>query len=392
VSAALASAALAPGLGAEVSSAGFLGAWLLAGCGAVAPRPTVARRMGGERHVGAFVSPTSYELFLRAELSAAAGRWEEAVEQYRYALAGAEEDTLVLARLAVALERAGRPDAADEALERAFGLDADAEAALLARAEIADARGRLEEAVAALERAMEVAPASADPPLRLAELLGRMGAGERAFAVLERAAREGDGRSAVTTARLRLRLALARDDARQAGNAALELLRVAPVDAPLVRQAAERALAGGEPLVALRVLEALPERAAAPALRVRAALAAGAPEVAEGLLATTPPDALGGPAAAARLWLAAGRPERALELALEAAAATPGPEAHLAVAAAARALGRADLAARHAALVPAGAAEHEAAVAALAEALADGGHPALGREVLRARGAAAPAR
>jgi tetratricopeptide (TPR) repeat protein len=307
------------------------------------------------------------------------------VDQYRYALAGAEEDTLVLARLAVALERVGRPDAADEALARAFMLDAESEPALLALAEIAEGRGRSAEAVAALERAFALAPASPDPPLRLAELLGRVGAGERAFAVLERAAREGDGRTAVTTARLRLRLALARDDARQAGSAALDLLRVAPIDAPLVQLAAERALANGEALVALRLLEALPRRAAAPALHVHAALAAGRPEVAEGLLATTPPDALGGAAAAARLWLAAGRPERALELAQEAVAASPCPEAHLAVAAAARALGRADLAARHAALVPPGAAEREAALATLVEALGDGGHPALGREVERAR-------
>lgn len=361
----------------------FLG--LLGACAAPNASARVARRLGGERTDGAFVSPTSYELFVRAELASSNQRWAEAVQFYRLALAGAAEDPLVLARLAVALARAGRFEDADAAVARALELDAESEAAFLARGDVALLRDDRATAVAAYEHAAEAAPESEQGPMRLAATLRALGAEARANAVLARLAQRG-GAAGATAARANLAAALAGDDAEAAGEAALALLRVAPANARDVREAATRALAADKVGLAARLIAALPVHEADTALRVRIALARGARSEAEGLLATATPDALGGPADQARLWLAAGRPEQAYELAAGADASQPSPELALLAAEAALAAGRLDDAAARFVGLRADDASAARAREGLAEALRRAGLPALAAETLVPRG------
>src|SRR5262245_14492021 len=56
----------------------------------------------------AFVSPYSYEWFIRGELLVARGAYAQAAEAYRSALASADDDPYLLSRLADALDRAGQ--------------------------------------------------------------------------------------------------------------------------------------------------------------------------------------------------------------------------------------------------------------------------------------------
>lgn len=359
----------------------LLGGLLLDACTAGRPPGQVARRLGGDRTVGVFVSPMAYEFFVRAEIATEEHRWEDAVQSYRLALAGAEEDPLVLARLAVALARAGRPDDAGEAIARALELDDESEAAFLAEGDIALLRGDRAGAVVAYERAAAVAPSSEEGPMRLAKVLRELGAGRRADAVLARLARRG-GPAGATAARARLAAALAADDAEGAGEAALALLRIAPVRAQDVRDAAKLALAGGKIGLAARLVAALPSREADTGLRVRVALARGARGEAEGLLATATPEALGGPVATARLWLEVGRPERAYELAREAVALDGSPESELVAGQAALAAGHPDEAASTFARIPRDVSSSAQARSGLAEALRQAGMPALAAEVV----------
>lgn len=360
---------------------GLLGCCVLGACTSQHLSTQVARRLGGERTVGAFVSPTSYEFFVRAELAVEQQRWEAAVQLYRLALAGAEEDPLVLARLAVALAHAGRLADSDAALARALTLDAESEAAFLARGDLALLRADREAAVVAYERAAAAAPDGEEGPMRLAAVLRSLGARARADAVLARLASRG-GAAVATAARAQLAAALASDDAQAAGEAALALLRVAPVRARDVREAATQALAAGKVGLAARLVAALPSREADTALRVRVALARGARGEAEGLLATATPEALGGDVESARLWLAAGRPERAYELAHEVAALAEDPEAELVAGEAALAAGLFDEAALAFVRVPRAAPGAARAGRGLADALRGAGMPALAADVL----------
>jgi tetratricopeptide (TPR) repeat protein len=358
-----------------------LGCCALGGCVPQGPPAQIARRLGGERTEGAFVSPTSYEFFVRAEVAVEEQRWEAAVQLYRLALAGAEEDPLVLSRLAIALARAGRPADSEAALARALELDPESEAAFLAQGDVALLGDDREAAVAAYERAAAVAPESEEGPLRLAGVLRMLGAAARADAVLARLASRG-GPAGATAARARLAAALGSDDAEAAGEAALALLRVAPVRAADVREAAVRALAAGKVGLAARLVSALPRRDADTVLRIRVALARGARGEAEGLLAVAPPEALGGDLEAARLWLAVGQPERAYELAREVAALHPAPDVELVAGQAALAAGSFDEAAAAFARVPGEAGAWPEARRGLAEALRASGLPALAGEVL----------
>lgn len=376
-------------LGVCLLTAAPLGLTLLSACLPQRPPTQITRRLDGERTVGVFVSPSSYELFVRAEIAAEEQRWEAAIESYRLALAGASEDPLVLARLAIALGKSARFDDANEAVARALELDPESEAAFLARGDLAAMRDDNVGAVAAYEQAVAVAPASEAGPMRLAAALRALGATRRADAVLARLARRG-GSAGATAARARLAAALAGDDAEAAGEAALALLRVAPVRARDVREAASRALEAGNVSLATRLIAALPVRESDTALRVRVALARGARSDAEGLLATAPPEALGGAVETARLWLAAGRPERAYELAREAAAIDGAPDAELVAGEAALAAGQLDDAAAAFARVPAEASGGARARAGLVEALTRAGMPALAAEVNAPRAASAP--
>jgi tetratricopeptide (TPR) repeat protein len=353
---------------------------LLAACGAAQSSATVTRRLAGQRTRGVFVSPSAYEHFVRAELAATRAQWAEAATAYRQALASGEQDSLLYGRLAIALEHLGQHDDADEVLTRALSLDPDAEAAQLARGEIALARGDTSAAIAAFERARTSAPESESGPLRLAAVLHETGATQRADAVLAQLAREG-GPAGATAARARLAAALASDDIDATSDAALALLRIAPARANDVRDAARRALEAGRPSLAARLVAALPPRDADLPLRARVALANGNLDEAEGLLAIAAPEVLGGYVATARLWLSTGRAARALELARDAAAREPGPAAQCLLGDAALAAGLPEEAADAYARIPREAPERAAAESGLVEALRRAALPALADEV-----------
>ncbi|HJL24361.1 MAG TPA: hypothetical protein RMH80_19135, partial [Polyangiaceae bacterium LLY-WYZ-15_(1-7)] len=314
---------------------------------------TVARVVGGERRAGAFVSPYAYEHFVRAELAAAEGRWEEAIAEYEQARLGPSDDAYVVARMALALEAAGRAAEADRALEAGLALDPESEAVFLARGRILAGRGEREAAIEATARAAELAPDSDGPVLQLAELLRAGGADARALALLERA------EASPHALRARLTLALERRDAEASGEAVEALLRVAPLRIAEVEQAAALALEEERPALALRLLAHLPEEAAA-GLRVDALLAAGRADEAEALLLTRPPEAFGGPVEQAERLRRAGRPSLAIELA-EAGAALELPGAWLALGQARLAAGDAPAAAAAFARVPEGTADARAA-------------------------------
>ncbi len=344
----------------------------------------VVRRTGGVRRVGRFVPPYCYEHFVRGELFAARGDFEQAAEAYRMALAGPdEEDPLVMARLAEALDGQGREQAALEVLQAAALADPDSEAVWMARGRIAERHGRLEQAIEAYERAERGAPESARPVLELARLLREQGAHERAIAALQRfASRSHQG--GADAARALLDLALSRGDATGVGRAVQRLLRVAPLEAEKVRQAAQLALESDRAVLAASLMDRIPRQAGDDALRLRILLEAGRLAEAEQLLAVGTPDGFGGLVATARAYLQVGKPLVAEQLARTALEEQRSPLAELTIAEALLAQGRYDRAAELFARVPAAAPVHGQARIGLARALAASGLPVLGLRTLAA--------
>ena len=353
---------------------------IAAGCGA-ASTPVVVRRIDGERRAGHFVSPFSYEHFIRGELALAQGNLERAAEEFELARAGPEEDPLVLARLVEVLDRLGRREQANEILRGALQTFPEAEALWLARGRIAERRSDLRVAIASYERAEAVAPRSELGPLALADLLASNDAQGRADAVLARFIRRAPERSPAAL-RARMRLALIRRDARTAVRTIRALVRVAPARSDEVQEVAAAALAEGHPALAASVLDAVPRGLVDPALHVRALAEAGRFDRAEAILAATPADALGGPVTEARLYLSAGMAERADELTEAIAITEPGPDVWLVSGLAKLALGRYDEAAARLSKVPRGARGYAEARIALAQTLRARSLDALAADVL----------
>ena len=405
---------------AVVSSGVVASLVVLCACRPAVPS-TVVRVVDGEPREGAFVSPYAYEHFLRAELAAARGDDASAAESYELARLGPSDDALVAARQAEALDRLGRVERADAVLAEAHALDPASEAVALARSRIAERRGDLELALREAVRASELAPRSTEAWRRVATLLAGT---ERAPEVL---ARLGDDALAL---RARLAIALARGDAREAEAALEALSRVTPVGRGELARTIELALAEGRVMLASHLAERLVEgpdgfaasagsdvpavsagsaadgaatsagsaadgafasagsaadgaATSAAALRARAWLAAGRDVEAEGVLSIAPPEAFGGPRAMAELWLEAGRPDRAAELARE-ALALGDARARVVLAKALVAAGEPVLAAEEAARVPPEASDRSEASAILRRALDDAGAAGLAAE-LRAR-------
>lgn len=353
---------------------------LAAGCGA-AQSPTVVRRLDGERRAGHFVSPFSYEHFIRGELALAQGDLETAANEFELARAGPEEDPLVLARLVEVLDRLGRREQADAILEGALQSFPNGEALWLARGRIAERRGDAQRAIASYERAETVAPRSELGPVALAGLLASNDARGRADAVLARFIQRAQTTSPEAL-RARMRLALLRGDVRTAVRTVRALVRVAPARADEVQEVARAALDQGHHALAASLLEAMPRGLIDPALHVRALAEAGRYDRAEAVLAATPADALGGPATEVRLYLAAGMAERADEMAEALVLTEPGPDAWLVSGLANLALGRYAEAASRLAKVPRGARGYAEARIALAESLRARSLDALAAEVL----------
>lgn len=382
---------------------------LLGACHPAVPS-TVVRVMDGEPREGAFVSPYAYEHFLRAELAAARGDDASAAESYELARLGPSDDALVAARQAEALDRLGRIERADAVLAEAEALDPRSEAVALARSRIAERRGDIELALREAVRATELAPRSTEAWRRLAALLADT---ERATEVL---ARLGDDALAL---RARLAIAITRGDAREAEAALEALSRVAPIGRDELARTIELALAEGRVMLASHLAERLAEGpdgsvasagsaadgaiasagtaadgavasagSAAAALRARAWLAAGRNVEAEGVLSLGSPGAFGGPRAMAELWLAAGRPDRAAELARE-ALSLGDARARVVLAEALVALGEPVAAAEEAARVPPEATDRDEAWAILRRALDDAGAAGLAAELGARAGTAA---
>jgi len=289
-----------------------------AACGG-AGNPTVVRRIEGESTEGRLISPHVYEHFLRGELAYAAEDWAVAAEAFRQARAAADEDPLVLARLAESLDRLDRRDEAATVLSTGASLFPGHPALAMARGRIAERGARWDEAVAAFREAADGRDPDGSALLALARVLEASGRPGRAEAVLAARLREPDGRGLpaagdARVARARLALALRRGDPGEAARAIDDLIAVAPARAEEVRAVAESALDAGDPALAARLLDRIPLTAEDIPLRLEALVRAGRLEEAEALLEHP---ALPLPADDPRraAWsLRVGRPDLAVEL------------------------------------------------------------------------------
>jgi thioredoxin-like negative regulator of GroEL len=329
-----------------------------------------------------FVSPYAYEWFVRAELARSQGDSAGAAEAYESALTSGDDDPYLLARLAEAREASGDHPAADRALASALERDPSSEAAWLARGRIALQRGDQPGALAAFARAEQVAPGSSEAPAQLAEVLRAQGHPERAIAVLERASQRGP-RTARAALRARLELARARHDGAALAAAAADWLAYAGADLALLRRTAAELFAAGEPVLAERVLQALPDDGHDALLRLQVALALRRNERALLLLASNPPEAFGGSANVADAFLQLGKPDRALAQLdeREHAEGDDAPRRTLLLGMCKLALGDPAAAAELLARVPAGSSYFTRARQELAHALQSADMPALAGEV-----------
>ncbi|MEZ4335746.1 MAG: tetratricopeptide repeat protein [Sandaracinaceae bacterium] len=364
----------------------FLLAVALTGCGAFGT-PQIRRTVGGESRVGNYVSPYSYEHFVRGELAAERGDLREAYDEYRQARTGPADDPLLIARLADVLDQLGHEVEALELLAQGDELSPDDESIHMERGRIHERHDRLDDAADAYGRAASAAPSSEQGPLALAALLRRRDEPTEADAVLERYLGRARGAGA---ARARLALAIERRDPLAAAEAVRALLEAAPARASEVRAAAVTALDGGQPELALRLLAALAEDPADRPLRLRAAIEARQRELAEGMLAEWMPAEPNDLIQVADGYLAIGMPERALELGRVAMGEDGGPLARLVVARALIATGHPDEAAPMLAALEPGSRAWPGAPLALAEAMRAMGRPALAAETLARAAERAP--
>lgn len=389
--------------GAVVATACLLA--LVTGC-IGAQTPSVARHLDGERRVGQFVSPHSYEWFVRGELAREQGDLARAAEAYALARTGAADDPLLIARHAEALEATGRQAEADEVLADGVRLFPSAEAVWMAAGRIAELRGRKDEAVIAYVRACRSAPRSELGPIALSRLLTRLGKRERADEVLRGFIARVEQKSAPAL-RARLHLAIQRGDAAAAQSIAQTLLMIAPTHMEEIGQVLTVALESDTPALAAQLVETLPTTPRTLGLKVEAWLAAGRIDEAEAALIAVPQGAessevglrspphaeaadpfLEGTATAqqlANLWLRVGRPDRAAVLSETALASAPAPATHMLAAQARYALGDLSEAVKHLREIPRGAADYGRAQHLLVEVLCAGGYCGEAREALAQR-------
>ena len=275
--------------------------------------PTAAGPRVAPAAANRVASPYTYEWFIRAELLRAAGQNLAAIEAYRQALSGADEDAHVLARLASALDEHGEHDQADAAVAQALRVEPTSEAAWLARAEIVARRGDAAGTLEALERAEQAEPLSPRAPLALAAWLRAHGHPERASAVLLRyEARSLPGTRAAE--RVRLVRALDARDPERVWRATLPYrLFAAPAPAVLA-QAAELLLDAKRPAQALRVIELAPDSQRETPLRLRILVACARWAAVEAWLQVHDAPDRTGRLELARAQLALGRPEAAAEI------------------------------------------------------------------------------
>lgn len=337
------------------------------------------RTVGGEVREGPAVSPYAYEHYVRGELALARGDLAEAALELDEARAGGRDDPYVLARLADVLDRLEQPARAQELLDEAEQLDPEAEVVWLTRGRLAERHDRLDEAEAAYAEASAAAPESSDGPLALAAVLRRRDREAEADAVLDRFVERAEG--GADASRAQLAAAVARGDADGAERALRALLEVAPARGEEVRAAARLALAAERPELALRLFEATPAGPEDRTDRLRAALAARDADRAEGILALWGPEGAEELLLAGRAYLALGRAEDAVALFEVADRAGAGSEARRWLGAALRAQGELARSAEVLGAISPGAAAYQAARRELALTLQAAGLRGLADEV-----------
>ncbi|MET0386887.1 MAG: tetratricopeptide repeat protein [Polyangiales bacterium] len=332
-----------------------------------------------------FASPYTYEWFVRAELLRAAGRLPDAIEAYRAAAAGADEDPHLLARLGSALASAGELAQAEHVLDEALALDADSEAVWLARAELCERRGDLDAQLLALERAEHAAPQSARGPLALATVLHAQGRPERARAVLERY-RQRSLPGSADAHQVELEHATAGGDPTAVFEASLPYRLGSPVAEPArLARAARLLLEHDQPALAFRVLELVPEAERDSTLALRVLIETGSLASLESWLVQHGPGTEDERLYVARASLLLGKLDDAATL-LEAERLTRPDSPAVQLLAAELELARRNyaLAAELFAQVPPRSSAGPAAQRGLSRALTALGLPALGAEVQRA--------
>lgn len=226
---------------------------------------------------------------------------------------GGPEDPVLLARIAEALDLAGRHDAADETLQEALAAGPTSLAVSLAHAHIALRRGRHADAIAALERAVQQWPHSSTAARALAAQLDQRGHRERAGQVrAQLLARKRD--LGQPTGEAELWVALEDGEPGVLAPATRRALAGPAAGSHALQKAAARLLDAGAPVIALEALQAVPTQGVDPTLMLEALLANGRLAAAEAWLVEHPAEALGGLLRAAKAHLRVGRPARAAEL------------------------------------------------------------------------------
>lgn len=357
--------------------------WATWACGAAdySSNQTIVRQIRGVRRAGTFVPPYCYEWFIRAELFAARGELEKAVEAYRLALTGPEEDAFVLTRLAEALHQLGQTEASQKALERAESIDPRSEAVWLTRAKFAEQQGDYQAAASAYRRAESVAPLSAEPPLAFANMLNKIDASERAIAVLEGFASRTKDISAKAE-RAKLALCLTRRNAKGVVEAVEAMLQITPVNEKEICRAISVVLDSDEPFIAEKLIDRIPANVCDNKIRLRVFLESRRNAAAENLLSSALPETFGGLVPTARAYLAIDRPDLAEQLAEEQLAHEESSEAMLVAAEAKLRQGYFAEAAGLFSRVPSGTTSYEEAIIGLAQALSVQGLGGVAAETL----------
>jgi len=264
-----------------------------------------------------FVSPLSYQDFIRAELYEARGQHAQAIEAYRAAFELGDGDPYLSARLAEALAQAGQPSEAEAVLERALTSAPRSEALLLAGARIARRKSETDRALALYARAQDAARTPATALERVA-YLRELGGEERAIEALKALAQEHRG-SVRDRLRIELELALLKHGDPALLGCARDWLALGGGDGDpsLSRRTAEALFDQGHAALALELLSAIPPNETDTPLRLKVTLALGRSAECEHLLSSLPPHWLGGPLAMGEAYLRAGRPEEALRVLAE---------------------------------------------------------------------------
>ena len=131
------------------------------------------------REIGSLTA--SSEMFLTTAAQAVkAGRYDQAEQAYRGAIAAKPDNPRAHVNLAEILARRGALDAAEASAREALRLNPESFFALFNLGNIFEKRGQLDEAMAYFEKALEKDPASVQANFRLAGLLMRAGDYERA--------------------------------------------------------------------------------------------------------------------------------------------------------------------------------------------------------------------